>query len=124
MLANKALGRAMNPVPYRATFYGEKIHYDQNEKIAMFGEVHVVAVDGYSLKISTMPRKKPITIYGTIMRHLLLSEGIWDQFRSDHGKEFVLVATVQEHLAVLRVHQQRAPTLQTRITELREFDPR
>lgn len=36
----------------------------------------------------TLPRKNPITIYDTILRPLLLSEGIWDQLRSDHGTEF------------------------------------
>lgn len=106
----------MNPTPYQATFYGEKIYLDQNEKLVMFGVVHVVAVDGYSRKIvgfSTMPRKNPITIYGTILRPLLLSEGIWDQLRSDHGTEFSLAATIQNHLASRHIHQQRLPTLQT-----------
>lgn len=43
-----SLRRAMNPVPYRARFYGEKLHMDQNEKMVMYGVVHVVAIDGYS----------------------------------------------------------------------------
>ena len=33
---------------------------DQNEKLVMYGAVHVVAVDGYSRKVvgfATMPRK-------------------------------------------------------------------
>ena len=110
------LGRAMNPIPYRATFYGEKLHVDQNEKLVMFGVVHVVAVDGFSRKIvgfSTMLRKNPITIYGTIMRPLLLSEGIWNQLRSDHGTEFALVATIQEHLSMYRLNQHRLPILRT-----------
>ena len=45
---SRTLGRAINPIPYRATFYGEKLHMDQNEKLVMYGAVHVVAVDGYS----------------------------------------------------------------------------
>ena len=56
----------INPILYRAEFFGEKI---QNEKIVMYGVVHVVAVDGYSRKIvgfCTMSRKNPITILGTI----------------------------------------------------------
>ena len=47
------------------------------------------------------------------MRPLLLSDGIWDQLRSDHGTEFALVSTVQEHLASHRTHQQQLPVLQT-----------
>lgn len=113
---HQTAGRSINPIPYRATFYGQKLHMDQNEKLVMYGVVHVVAVDGFSRKIvgfSTMPRKNAITIYNTIMRPLLLSEGIWDQLRSDYGTEFALVATVQEQLAQLRVHQQCQPALQT-----------
>lgn len=113
---SRTLGRAMNPIPYRAMFYGEKLHFDQNEKLVMFGVVHVLAVDGYSRKIvgfSTMPKKNPITIYGTIMQPLLLSEGIWDQLRSDYGTEFALVAIIQNHLSSYRVHQNRVSTLQT-----------
>ena len=60
-----------------------------------------------------MPQKNAITIYGTIMRWLLLSDGILDQLSSDHGTEFALVSTVQEHLASHRTHQQRLPVLQT-----------
>ena len=41
----------LNPLPYRATYFGEKLHLDQNEKCVMFGITHVVAVDGYSRKI-------------------------------------------------------------------------
>ena len=105
----RTMGRAINPIPYRATFYGEKLHMDQNEKLVMYGVVHVVAIDGYSRRIvgfATMPRKNPITIYATIMRPLLLAEGIWDQLRFDHGREFTLVTTVQEYLTQHRVHQE------------------
>ena len=105
-----------NPIPYCAEFYGQKLHFDQNEKLVMFGIVHVAAVDGYSRKIvgfSTMPKKNAITIYNTIFHPLLLLEGIWDQLRSDHGTEFCLVATIQEYLSGYRVNQQRLPVLQT-----------
>ena len=87
----RTLGRAVNPIPYRAVFYGQKVHLDQNEKLVMYGIVHVAAVDGHSTKIVgfyTMPRKNSITIYNNIFRPLLLSEGIWDQLRCDHGSEF------------------------------------
>ena len=58
----------INPVPYRATFFGEKLHFDQNEKLNMYGVVHVLAVDGYSRKIVgfiTLPRKNPTAIIYT-----------------------------------------------------------
>lgn len=112
----QAVSRSINPVPYRADFFGEKLHLDQNEKLAMYGVTHVVAVDGYSRKIvgfSTMPVKNGITIYNTLFRPLLLSEGMWDQLRADHGTEFVLVATVQQHLASLRSRGERHPVLRT-----------
>lgn len=48
-----------------------------------------------------------------LQRPLLLSEGIWDQLRCDHGTEFCLIATVQEYLSGHRVNQQRLPVLQT-----------
>ena len=58
--------RLLNPFPYCARFFGEKLHMDQNEKCVMFGVTHVVAVDGYSRKIVgfiTIPKKNPILIY-------------------------------------------------------------
>ena len=56
----------MNPVPYIANYFGHKIHLDQNEKIAMFGVTHILAVDGYSGKIISlvsMPAKNCALIY-------------------------------------------------------------
>ena len=41
----------LNSFPYNVSHYGEKLHFDQNEKITMYGVTHVVAVDGYSRKI-------------------------------------------------------------------------
>ena len=67
----QTLGRLINPIPYLAEIFVEKIRF---EKIVMYGVVHVVVVDGYSRKIvgfCTMPRKNPITILGTIFRPLL-----------------------------------------------------
>lgn len=109
-------GRLLNPIPYRAEFFWEKIHFDQNEKLVMYGIVHVIAVDGFSRKIvgfSTMPHKNLITIFGTIYRPLLLCRGIWNQLRSDHGTEFALVSAVQQYLASHRLDQRPLPVLQT-----------
>ena len=108
--------RQLNPIPYRANFYGEKLHMDQNEKLVMFGVVHVLAIDGYSRKIVgmiTLPYKNATAIYNTLMRPLLLSEGLWEQLRVDHGTEFCLSVAVQEHLSPYRARQQRPPYLQT-----------
>ncbi len=58
--------RNINPLPYIAHYFGQKLHIDQNEKLVMFGVVHVLAVDGYSKKIVTlvtMPRKNCVVIY-------------------------------------------------------------
>ena len=50
----------LNPVPYSAKYFGEKLHIDQNEKLVLFGMTHVCAVNGYSGMIvgfATMPIK-------------------------------------------------------------------
>ena len=45
-----ATARQMNPIPYRADYFGHKLHIDQNEKLVMFGVTQICAVDGYSGK--------------------------------------------------------------------------
>ena len=40
-----ATARQMNPIPYRADYFGHKLHIDQNEKLVMFGVTHICAVD-------------------------------------------------------------------------------
>ena len=108
--------RLLNPAPYNATHYGEKLHLDQNEKLVMYGVTHVVAVDGYSRKIVgfiTIPIKNSIAIYDLLMRPLLVREGLWEQIRVDHGSEFTLVCTAQQLLANLRQSQQHRSVLQS-----------
>jgi len=61
-------------LPYHAEYFGHKLHMDQNEKLVMFGVVHVLAVDGYSSKIvawNSMPVKNNLTIYDTVYRYVL-----------------------------------------------------
>ncbi len=41
--------RQVNPIPYTATYFGEKLHIDQNEKLIMYG-VTLCAIDGFSGK--------------------------------------------------------------------------
>ena len=43
--------RLLNPVPYHGHHFGEKLHLYQNEKVAMYGATHVLAIDGYFRKI-------------------------------------------------------------------------
>ena len=77
----------------------------RNEKLNMYGIVHVLAVDGYSRKIVgfiMLPRKNPTAIYRYLLHPVLLRHGIWQQLHMDYGAEFALVSTVQ-HLAHMRV---------------------
>ena len=62
----------LNPVCYVALYFGHKLHIDQNEKLIMFGETHVIARDGYSGKIVgfiTMPIKNNLDIYESVFRY-------------------------------------------------------
>lgn len=43
--------RLINPIPYTAAYFGEKLHIDQNEKLVLYGVTHVCAIDGFSGKI-------------------------------------------------------------------------
>ena len=65
--------RLLNSVPYRAYYFGEKVHIDQNEKLIMFGITHVCAVDGFSGKIvgfATFPIKNNAIIYEHVYRYI------------------------------------------------------
>ena len=60
-----------NPIPYKADYFGQKVHIDQNEKLTMFGCTHVCAIDGFSGKIVgfvTMPVKNCVIIYEHLYR--------------------------------------------------------
>ena len=55
-----------NPIPYSASYPGDKLHVDQNEKLIMFGITHVCAIDGHSgmiIGFVTMPMKNYVIIY-------------------------------------------------------------
>ena len=63
--------RLVNPVPYIAAYFGEKLHIDQNEKLVLYGVTHVCAVDGFSGKIVSfvsMPVKSNGIIYEKLYR--------------------------------------------------------
>lgn len=36
-----------NPIPYHASYFGQKLHIHQIEKLVMFGVTHICAIDGY-----------------------------------------------------------------------------
>ncbi|XP_076578871.1 uncharacterized protein LOC143315209 [Chaetodon auriga] len=118
--ARRQGARNLNPIPYNAENMGHKIHMDQNEKLAMFGVTHVLALDGFSKKVvahSTMPIKNNLTIYEDVFRPAVFAHGIWDQVRVDHGKEFYLTFFMQEQLSSHRHNQERRPYLQTSSTK-------
>jgi hypothetical protein len=49
----------------RASYFGEKVHMDQNEKLIRYGVKHICCIDGYSCKIvsfASMPIKNNIEI--------------------------------------------------------------
>ena len=51
---------------YNAKYFGDKIHYNQNEKMEIFGVVHVCARDGFSGKTvghAAMARKNNLVPY-------------------------------------------------------------
>uniref|UniRef100_UPI003AAFAF35 uncharacterized protein n=1 Tax=Centroberyx gerrardi TaxID=166262 RepID=UPI003AAFAF35 len=111
--------RNLNPVPYNAAYFGQKLHMDQNEKMAMYGVTYVVAIDGYSGKVvghSTMPIKNNLVTYDEVYRNAVLTYGLWDQLRVDHGGEFYLSLYVQDKLSEYRFSQDKPPYLQTKST--------
>ena len=63
--------KLLNPIPYRADYFGHKLHIDQNEKLAMYGVTHVAAIDGHSrfvVAAKTMAIKNNEIIYSHIYR--------------------------------------------------------
>jgi len=65
--------RQINPTPYHASYFGHKLHVDQNEKLVMFGVTHICAIDGYSGKVvgfASLPVKNNIEIYRHIFRYV------------------------------------------------------
>ena len=82
-----------NPRVYIARYFGHRLHVDQNEKMAMFGLVYVLARDGFSGKIvagAVMNRKNNIIIYEEVYRSAVLEFGLWQQIRVDHARKRVL----------------------------------
>ncbi len=51
--------------------------------------------------------------YNILCRKVLSEYGLWDQIRVDHGREWVLMLSVQQKLAQFRSNSTKAPYLQT-----------
>lgn len=67
--------RQLNPVPYRADYFGEKLHVDQNEKLVMFGVTHICGIDGHSGKVVgnlVLPLKNNTLIYEDFYRYAFI----------------------------------------------------
>ena len=74
----------LNPVRYAASYFGHKLHMDQNEKLITFGVTHVVARDGYSGMIvgyMTLPVKNNVAIYEEIFRSVFQSSATYGRSR-------------------------------------------
>ena len=79
--------RMLNPPPYRAYYYGEKLHLDQNEKCCMYGATHVLAIDGFSGKIVgfvTIPKKNAVLVYDLLFRPLPLLASCYSHHTEHH----------------------------------------
>lgn len=108
-----------NPLPYRADYFGHRLHLDQNEKLVMYGVVHVAARDGYSgcvVGMTNMPVKNAISIYSDLFMPILRTHGLWDQVRVDCGREFALALAAQAALADHRTDVSRRAILQSTST--------
>ena len=58
-----ATARQMNPIPYRADYFGHKLHIDQNEKMVVWSDTR-----GKIVGFITMPVKNNIEIYSHLFR--------------------------------------------------------
>ncbi|XP_038135443.1 uncharacterized protein LOC119779740 [Cyprinodon tularosa] len=64
-----------------------------------------------------MPVKNNLSIYENGYRRAVVTYGMWDQVRVDHGTEFYLCLFVQELLAEHRHNRERRPYIQTTSTK-------
>ena len=88
----------------------------------MFGVTYVLARDGYSGKIvgsSIMSYKnnRIIYIYQEVYRQAILTYGLFDELRVDHGREFYLILFIQEKLRETRGNPDVVPYRQTPSTQ-------
>ena len=107
-------------MPYKAPYFGYKGHFDQNQKLAQcYGCIYVLVVDECSRLIAgfaSMSVKNPILIYVFVIRRALITYGIWDQIRTDHGTKFCLTLFVQKLLSYYTGNKERALFIKTPLT--------
>ena len=105
----------INPFPYHASYFGEKLYFDQNEKLNMYGVIHVLDVDSFSRKLVgfIISSKNPIMIYEMLYRPILQQYGLWDQLRMDQGTEFALIVSVYQSISRFRNNTSHHPVLQS-----------
>ena len=63
--------QAVNPTPYHADYFGQKIHFGQNQKLIAYDIMHVAAIYGHNRYIvgtCVMPIKNDIVIYEKLYR--------------------------------------------------------
>lgn len=89
LVGNRGLVKISTPHLIELNLFGDKVHFDQNEKLASRKIVGVI----------TIPTKNLVAIYHTLMQPLLHQYGLWQQVRTDCGTEFALVVTAQQYLA-------------------------
>ena len=108
-------------IPYYSPYFGYKCHLDQNEKIGQDYEcTHIVLNDGCSRLVAgfvSLHMKNPILIYKFVFRQALRKYGIWEQVRTDHGREFTLVGFIQNVLSRYRLEGTSTAYKQTTSTE-------
>lgn len=57
-----------------------------------------------------------------LYRQMVLNYGLWDQVRTDHGREFYLVLAMQELLAHLRNDPSKDPHRQTTSKKVSKYN--
>ena len=65
--------RLTNPIPYKANYFGLKLHIDQNQKLVMYGVTHVTVIHGHSQFVLcgvTMTVKNNQIIYEKVYRYI------------------------------------------------------
>jgi len=87
----------------------------------MFRVVYVMAIDDYSRKtvvLTTLPNENATAIYNTLMRTLLLSDGLWEQLRVDNGTEFAFYLLSNIILVIIGVSSNGHPTYRPHLTRI------
>ena len=71
---NSNIARMLSPIPYRADYFGHKLHLDQTEKLVMHGVTHVITVDSHSrfvVATKCMAIKNNKVVYSEVYRLVL-----------------------------------------------------